>query len=136
MAKAWIENGLIFITDDESLNIPNALEVPQGTTPQDLIIDNGSLRFKTEEEKIQPEPVPESITPRQFRLQLIEEGLDDLVADYINSLQDPILKKKIAVELEYSLTIKRNNPTLIQAATELGLSEAELDNIFRKASKL
>lgn len=53
MAKAWIEGNNIFITMDETIAPKDAINVPDNTTPQDLVIDNGQLRLKTEEEKLQ-----------------------------------------------------------------------------------
>lgn len=53
MWKAWIENGNIFVAPDQSVAPPDAIEVPEGTTPQDLKIVDGRLTLKTDEEKLQ-----------------------------------------------------------------------------------
>lgn len=52
MAKAWIENNQIYVTVDVIIAPKDAIDVPDETLPQDLIIDNGVLRLKTEEEKL------------------------------------------------------------------------------------
>ena len=51
--KAWIENEYVFVTTDVSVAPSDAIDVPDGITPQDLVIDNGVLRLKTEQEKLQ-----------------------------------------------------------------------------------
>jgi hypothetical protein len=53
MAWAWIENGNIFVSDSEYL-VPKdiAIEVPDGTLPQDLTIENGNIVFKTEAQRL------------------------------------------------------------------------------------
>jgi len=53
MAWAWIENGIIFISNLEDI-VPKdiAIEVPDGTLPQDLTIENGNIVFKTETQKL------------------------------------------------------------------------------------
>jgi len=53
MAWAWIENGNIFVSDSDDV-VPKdiAIEVPDGTLPQDLTIENGSIIFKTEAQKL------------------------------------------------------------------------------------
>jgi len=53
MAWAWIENGNIFVSDSDDI-VPKdiAIEVPDGTLPQDLTIENGSIIFKTEAQKL------------------------------------------------------------------------------------
>lgn len=53
MAWAWIENGIIFVSDSDDI-VPKdiAIEVPDGTLPQDLMIENGNIVFKTEKQKL------------------------------------------------------------------------------------
>lgn len=51
--KAFIENNTIFTTSDNSLVPKNAIaiDVPEGTLPQDVIFQSGVLRLKIEVEK-------------------------------------------------------------------------------------
>lgn len=51
--RAWIENGNIFITEDDTLILQDYIEVPEETTLQDLKIVDGRLVLKTEEEKLE-----------------------------------------------------------------------------------
>lgn len=49
--KVWIENGNIFMTDDETVAPENAVDVPDNVTIQDLKVVDGTIQLKTEEEK-------------------------------------------------------------------------------------
>ncbi len=53
MAKAWIENNNIFLSEDDSIALLGAIEVPDGTQIADLKILDGKIVFKTQEEKEQ-----------------------------------------------------------------------------------
>jgi len=72
-----------------------------------------------------------SITPRQIRLQLSAIGMRQAVEDYVaaSSLD-------IKDWWEFSLAYERNAPLLIEAATGLGLTSDQLDQLFIEASKL
>ena len=52
MPWAWVENGNIFVAYSQEVVPQGAIEVPDGILPQDLVIDNGVLRLKTFEEKL------------------------------------------------------------------------------------
>jgi hypothetical protein len=52
MAWAWIENNNIFVTTDVTMAPQTAIDVPDITTPQDLVIDENTLRLKTADEKL------------------------------------------------------------------------------------
>ena len=73
MAKAWTENGVVFVTTDVSIAPLDAIDVPDGTSPSDLVIDNGVLRLKTETEKL-----------LELKQQKLNE-LDSLTTQYITS---------------------------------------------------
>ncbi len=53
MAYAWYENKNIFVAYSKDVAPETAIEVDDTITPSDLVIDNGTLRLKTEEEKLQ-----------------------------------------------------------------------------------
>ena len=73
---------------------------------------------------------PQSITPRQFRLQLLALGLLDEVEAMAAT------DKATQIWFEYSLDFQRNHEMLIASATALGLSDEAMDNFFIEASKL
>ena len=70
------------------------------------------------------------LTPRQFRLQLLNLGLLDEVENMCS------IDKAMSIWFEYSLDFKRDNEMLISAGAQLGLSDEQMDNFFIEASKL
>ena len=80
--------------------------------------------------------IPESISKRQARQQLIIDGLYNNVQPIIDSIEDETQRLLTQVFWEDSNTFERNHPMLIQFGTALGLTEAELDMMFINASKL
>ncbi len=52
MAWAWFEGENIFVAYSKDVVPENAVEVPDDITPQDLVIEGGQLRLKTDEEKL------------------------------------------------------------------------------------
>ncbi len=78
-----------------------------------------------------PEPIPQSITPRQIRLQLTAMGLRQQVEDWVAT--QPLATKDW---WEFSLSYERNNQMLIDAAAHFGLTSEQLDQLFIEASKL
>ena len=74
--------------------------------------------------------IPTTITPRQFRLQLLVlELLDEVEAMAATD-------KATSIWFEYSLEFERNHEILIASAITLGLTADDLDNFFIAASKL
>ena len=73
---------------------------------------------------------PSVITPRQLRLQLLTLGLLDEVEALCSA------DKAMSIWFEYSLDFQRNHEMLQAMATQLGLTDADMDNFFIAASKL
>lgn len=80
--------------------------------------------------------VPDRITLRQAREQLIIDGLFSSVETAIESIQDATQKAITRNYWEYSQDFTRDNPILIALATSLGLTDTQLDTLFINASKL
>lgn len=78
-----------------------------------------------------PAAVPQSITPRQVRLLLLQQGLLAQVERMI-SQQDEATK----ITWEYAVEFRRDDPLLNALATGLGLGGAEIDQFFIAASAL
>jgi len=76
-------------------------------------------------------PVPASITPRQTRLLLLQQGLLSQVETMMQSQPEAA-----QIAWNYALEFKRDDPLLNQLAIALGLTEAQLDDFFRAASTL
>lgn len=82
---------------------------------------------------VEPEPViviPNSVTKLQAKLQLLEIGLLDDV--------ETLIEQDIKVKLYWtdSQNFLRTDEIILGIATALGLSDAQLDDLFLKASKL
>lgn len=90
------------------------------------------VRDLTEQEIIDRTPRPPSqCTPRQFRLALIDSGYDLVeIQNMLENISDVTERKKALVEWEYSIEIKREHPLIITFASQLGLTENELDDLF------
>ena len=53
MVWAWIENNTIYVAYSRDVVPADAIEFEGNITTEDLIVDNGVLRLKTEQEKLQ-----------------------------------------------------------------------------------
>ena len=74
--------------------------------------------------------VPQSITMRQARLQLLEDELLDEVEAFVS--QD----RKWQIEWEYSNEVYRDNPLINTLKSLLSLTDEQIDTMFIEASKL
>jgi hypothetical protein len=78
--------------------------------------------------------VPESVSARQIRLWLINNGIQLIqVEQAINNIEDPITRETIKVEWEYAPYVERNHPMLVPLAQALGLTENQVDQAFIQA---
>lgn len=80
----------------------------------------------------QPEAPPHSCTRRQGQRALLEVGKLDAVESAIAAIPDALQKRIAQVEYEAG-TWERSNPFLIGMWSQLGGTDAELDDLFRKA---
>ena len=76
-------------------------------------------------------PVPESVTPRQARLALLGAGLLDAVNAAVAAAGT-----QAQIDWDYALEIKRSNPLIASMAAGLGLTSAQIDDLFRTAATL
>ena len=74
--------------------------------------------------------VPQTITPRQFRLQLLALGLLDEVKAMATT------DEATQIWFEYSLDFQREHPMIEAMAGQLGLTQDDMDNFFIEAGKL
>ena len=75
--------------------------------------------------------VPKSITPRQCRLLLLQQGLLSEVEKMITA-QDEATR----ITWEYAIEFRRDDPLLNQLAVNLKLSPEQLDQFFIAANAL
>ena len=71
-----------------------------------------------------------SITPRQARLVLLDEGLLDNVEAIVK------LDREYEIYWEYATEIRRDDAVLLQLATALEITSEKLDEMFIKGAKL
>lgn len=82
---------------------------------------------------IEPEPViiiPQVITMRQARLQLLKVGLLDDVEALV------ALDRKSQIEWEYASEVYKQSPLIETVKGALNLTDKQIDNMFVEASKL
>ena len=130
----------LFATCQEYGEIPMTLNLVDTEDLHTFVKDDGSevpleQYCKTLEigAYIEPEPIiiiPQVITMRQARLQLLEVGLLDNVEAIV------ALDRKSQIEWEYASEVYRQS-TLIEAVKgALNLTDVQIDNMFVEASKL
>lgn len=84
-----------------------------------------------------PQMVPESISARQIRLWLINNGIQlSQVEQAIDSIEDPLVRETIKVEWEYAPYVERNHPMLVPLAQALGLTENQINIAFIEAQNI
>ena len=89
-------------------------------------------------EVVLPDPpvlIPSRVSMRQARLALLSAGLLSQVNAAIDALPSPD-KEAAQIQWEYSQEVNRNEPLVTHLANALNLTEAQLDDLFLKASTL
>ena len=127
------------LTDGDSVYLGDKQFVYNGGKLVPYVVTNLTLVSQEEIEELGDVVkilIPESITKRQARQQLIINGLYGNIQQIIDSIEDPTERLLTQVFWEDSNTFERNHPTLVELGTALGLTEAELDMMFINASKL
>ena len=77
-----------------------------------------------------PVVIPQSISPRQARLKLLE-------ADLLDNLEAVITTNRAwQIEWEYATEVKRDSPLIDAVASEAGLTSDQIDQMFIEASEL
>jgi hypothetical protein len=80
-------------------------------------------------------PVPQTVTMRQARLALLAAGKLAAVATAIAALPSP-QKEAAQIEWEFSSAVDRERPFVLLLGAALGLSSAQLDQLFITAAAL
>lgn len=81
-------------------------------------------------------PVPLKVTPRQLKRALIKEGIDPTMIDSaIEAIEDDTERALAKADWHDASFIERGYPLINQFAVGLGLSEEDIDNIFRAAAQ-
>jgi hypothetical protein len=97
------------------------------------LYDNGEFTAPPE----QPGPVPEAVDNAQAREALIRSGISIATVDAaIQLISDPTEREVAFTQWEYRDKIRRNASLVVSIAGSLGLSESQVDDLFRTASTL
>jgi hypothetical protein len=83
-----------------------------------------------------PPPIPDRVTMRQARLALLGVGLLHHVEPAIEAIADPVTREAVQITWEYSTEVQRSNPFIGTLAGALGMTDADVDNLFRSAALL
>ena len=78
-------------------------------------------------------PVPQSVTMRQARLALLDLDLLSSIDEAINAMPEPD-KTKAKIEWEYAAVVERNSDWVSDLGQQLGLSDVQVDDLFRLAT--
>lgn len=83
--------------------------------------------------KIDPSvsPIVESVSSRQFKLQLLATGLIDKVDAWIATQP-----RAVQISYEYSGTFVRNSPMMQAGFEAMGFTPAQVDQFFAAAAQL
>ena len=76
-------------------------------------------------------PVPQQVTMRQARLALLSAGLLDDVEAVISAAG-----RAAQLEWEYASVVDRSNPAVAAVQQQQGMTDAQIDDLFRGAAKL
>jgi hypothetical protein len=88
------------------------------------------------EEADKPKPVvPHTVTMRQARLALLAVGLLDDVEDAIEAIPDLKTRRAAQIDWEYATDVRRDSPLIAQLGPNLGLTDAQIDELFIAASQ-
>lgn len=80
--------------------------------------------------------VPEEVTMRQAKLALLKMGLLDAVDQAIAGIEDEQQRKLIEIEWEYAREIRRDWPAIQIVAAGMGLTAAQVDDLFVLAGNI
>ena len=83
-----------------------------------------------------PAPVPVSVSRAQGKAALIQAGLWPSVLEYVESLTDPKERALAEVALNDTTEWLRTSPFLAAVADHIGLTPAQLDDLFREAAAI
>lgn len=80
--------------------------------------------------------VPQQVTRAQGKVVLIQMGLWSQVLGFVAAITDPVQKALAEVALHDTQFWQRTSPFLQQASQALGMTEAQLDDLFIQADQV
>ena len=117
-------------------------DVPEffGTCPDDAatqvdgvlgVYSQADWETMREDEMRARNPVPQQVTMRQARLALLSTGLLDDVEAVFSAAG-----RAAQLEWEYAAVVNRSNPAIAAVQQQQGMTDAQIDDLFREAAKL
>lgn len=109
-----------------------SLELPAGTTEADL--DQARTDWEVSA-GIDTRPVPQSVSMRQARLALLGAGLLAAAQSALDAMTGTA-GEAARIEWEYAGSVGRNSALIGSVGSQLGLTEAQIDDLFRAAAAI
>ena len=117
-------------------------EVPEffGTCPDDAdtqidgvlgVYNQTDWETMRDDEMRARDPVPQQVTMRQARLELLKRALLDDVEAVITAAG-----REAQIQWEYASVVERSNPVIAIVQQQHGMTDAQIDDLFREAAKL
>ena len=106
--------------DDSNVQIDGVLGV-------DVQADWETMR---EDEMRARNPVPQQVTMRQARIELLSRGLLDDVEAMVAAAG-----REAQIEWEYASLVERGNPVIAVVQQQQGFTDAQIDDLFREAAR-
>lgn len=134
-----------FVQDNVAVEVvssdPRMLFVPHYASQFVVAPDNVQAGWIVANDDWQPPPaastvVPISVSRRQGRQALLLAGKLSLVQPAIDAIADATQRGMAQIYWDDSQEFERNHPTLIALATQIGLTDADLDSLFITAKAL
>jgi hypothetical protein len=113
----------VALTDDFGAVALSLIDTPEGWSELHA--------WGTPDDYAAPSDVPVSVTPLQARKAIRLAGLKAAVDAYVSNLSEEQQE-----EWEYCVTVDRANGLVVSAAGALGMTDAQIDDLFRLAVTL
>ena len=117
----------------------------QAAYPQAICIDGNTggigwtwdgVNLTAPDEPPSAAATPQSVTPRQARLALLQAGLLDDIEAAIEAIADVDTRRVAQIEWQTAQQIERDWPLLVQVAAAAGLTPEQIDELFVTAAGL
>jgi hypothetical protein len=82
-----------------------------------------------------PVVIPDTVSMRQARLALFQQGKLSLIQPLIDAMSDPA-KTTTQISWDYATVVNRDDDLVVQLSAAMGLTSADLDTLFTLAATL
>lgn len=111
--------------------------IPEGKVVASTSVQrvDGVVKFVHTLEDAPPPAVPALVSMRQARLALLGAGLLSLIDAAIDDMDEPD-RSAARIEWEYATELRRDHPLITALASQLDLSEQQVDGLFIAAGQI